>query len=508
MWKKRLAGIGILMALCFASFSPAYAGGINAAEQSIINYYNGTVSYNGKMYQFTEAAKQQAYNKLIADDVDLTAAQAASAIRQANANLKQGIDQGYLVLVSGGETDTQTPDPGEDNNTNQNTETKEPEKPGETETGGEKPVENGNQGSGNETNGNQTGNSENDGKKDEIIDQIIENGNSGSGTGNSDNSGGFSQGQGARPAYKDTQKKNVKDLMRETLKEGEYGKVNVSVSKNDASSLEDAAVTVEQFLKGTVDVVRQNGDVVLSTGLPVKNTGYFIRGFSWMAGIGAGCFICLMIVIVVLWKGKEKNRNYFAVPVIAAAAGAAAIIAFSGDYLEGRLAKWSALWVLGAPQYAYAGETDYREMRSGEAWEPPLQGEQYGEILCDEIGLRAPLYYGDSDDILAMGAGTYAGRNVPGQGGEILVGGHDTTFFTPLQSVQKGSVITVKTRYGEFEYEVTGTKVMDVMKYKERKPKGEELSLYTCYPFGAEDELRKERFFVYAKKTSGTEIGE
>lgn len=88
MWKKRQAGFGIIAILFLALVTPVYAGNINAAEQSIIAYYSGTVSYDGKTYQFTEAAKQQAYNKLMADDVDLTPAQAASAIRQANANLK------------------------------------------------------------------------------------------------------------------------------------------------------------------------------------------------------------------------------------------------------------------------------------------------------------------------------------------------------------------------------------------------------------------------------------
>lgn len=71
MWKKQCAGLGLIFGLLLMIVIPVYAGNINAAEQSIIAYYSGTVSYDGKTYQFTEAAKQQAYNKLMADDVDL-----------------------------------------------------------------------------------------------------------------------------------------------------------------------------------------------------------------------------------------------------------------------------------------------------------------------------------------------------------------------------------------------------------------------------------------------------
>ena len=88
------------------------------------------------------------------------------------------------------------------------------------------------------------------------------------------------------------------------------------------------------------------------------------------------------------------------------------------------------------------------------------------------------------------------------------MGGHDVTYFAPLESVRKGMILTLKTGDGQYGYEVTDTQIMDVKEYKERKPETEELTLYTCYPFGKEGVLRNERFFVYAKKVSGPEIGE
>ena len=110
MWKRKLAGTVAVLGLLLGSAIPVYAGDINAEEQRIIDYYNGTVTYEGKTYYFAEWGKQKAYNKLMEDDVDLTAVQVDSAIRQANANLKRGIDEGYLVEVTENGADTQEPD--------------------------------------------------------------------------------------------------------------------------------------------------------------------------------------------------------------------------------------------------------------------------------------------------------------------------------------------------------------------------------------------------------------
>ena len=66
MWKKQLAAIGLVLGLIASMIVPVpvYAGDINAAEQTIIDYYNGTVTYKGKVYRFTEEGKQKAYNKI------------------------------------------------------------------------------------------------------------------------------------------------------------------------------------------------------------------------------------------------------------------------------------------------------------------------------------------------------------------------------------------------------------------------------------------------------------
>lgn len=446
MWKKRMAGIAIMCGLFLALVMPVYAGDINAAEQSIVAYYNGTVSYDGKTYQFTEDAKQRAYNRLISDDVNLTDAQAAAAIRQANANLQQGISQGYLVEV------------GSD----------EPADPGVTEPGG----------------AGQSGETE------------MQGGSLSDGDVSEPDEDEFEKEDEERQKYSDAQKTDINQFFQESLDEGDYAVIN--------AGLRDNVVTVEQFLKGTVNVVAENGDVVLSTGLPIKNTGYYQGKVNLLPGlIGIACLILIAVF-------AQKKKHYMITPVLCAAAGIALVFAFAQGFIESELGKWNSVFLLGAPEYAYAAQAEDREELAGNFWQSPLQGEQYGEILCEDIGLRVPLYYGDTDDVLEQGAGTYAGESLPGKGGRILVSGHDTTTFAPLESVRKGMAIQVRTLYGQYEYEVTKTEVMDVLEYSDRKDgtEAEELALYTCYPFGAEEELRSERFFVYAKKVSGPEIGE
>lgn len=464
MWKKQWAGLGLLFGLLLVFVMPVYAGNINAAEQSIVSYYNGTVSYDGKTYQFTEAAKQQAYNKLMADDVDLTDAQAASAIRQANANLKQGIEQGYLVEVGGQSSgETETPNDGATDTDILNTET------------GDKNTENGN------TEGN--GTAVPDDKND--VPQ-----------------GGENDGEASKkPSYSDSQKTDINGMIKDALDEGAYAAVNTG-SQEGGSQSKDTSVTIEQFLKGTVNVVKNNGEVVLSTGLPIKNTGYYVKDIRPIAGII--CVVCLILMILVI---RKKKGIYICMPVLTAVMGIALFLTVASGLVKSEVGKWKSLWIHGAPEYTYAAELE-NGADSSKAGMTPLQGEQYGEILCEEIDLKAPLYYGDTDEIFEQGAGTYAGRNLPGQGGEILISGHDTTFFAPLASIQEGMVILIKTNYGQYEYKVTGTEVLDVLEYNERKSETEELVLYTCYPFGAEEELRNERFFVYAEKISGQEIGE
>ena len=132
---------------------------------------------------------------------------------------------------------------------------------------------------------------------------------------------------------------------------------------------------------------------------------------------------------------------------------------------------------------------------------------RYGTISCERIALSAPLYYGDSDEVLQNGVGQYPNNTLPGMGNPMLISGHDATYFEPLANVKIGDIITIVADYGTFRYSVTSKKVMDKSDqsaYNLLQNK-EQLILYTCYPFGQLVGERDNRFFVYCDPvTSGT----
>lgn len=155
----------------------------------------------------------------------------------------------------------------------------------------------------------------------------------------------------------------------------------------------------------------------------------------------------------------------------------------------------------GAP----AGSIDGKEVRF------PFSGEQYGQITCDTIGLDAPVYWYDSDEILLYGAGQSLISSLPGFGEAIILCGHNTTFFACFQDIAPGNVIDFKTNYCDYQYTVTNVQVYhedDLSKLlldKSRQQK-EELIMYTCYPFEMITGRKTERLVVFADRTAGRDV--
>ena len=103
---KKLAW-GVLAGVMFGSIAltgTAFAGSLNANEEELMAIARGTFTYDGVTYRAKESYINEGYYYLIRDDVDVTAEQKQSAIAQVYASVKQGIDEGYLYPVSGGET--------------------------------------------------------------------------------------------------------------------------------------------------------------------------------------------------------------------------------------------------------------------------------------------------------------------------------------------------------------------------------------------------------------------
>lgn len=141
----------------------------------------------------------------------------------------------------------------------------------------------------------------------------------------------------------------------------------------------------------------------------------------------------------------------------------------------------------------------------------PTSGTQYGQIVCEQIGLDTPVYWYDSDDILNYGAGQSPISLPPGFGNVIILSAHNTTFFRCLESAQVGNVIKFHTNYCDYEYTVTNVQVynekdLETLLLEKASAEQEELILYTCYPFHAITGRKTDRLVVFANRTAGIDV--
>ena len=86
----------------------AWAGDINGAEAGVIGAASGTFTYNGKTYRAYSSYINELYSYLARDGVDLSPAQAQTAINYIYSHVGTGVASGYVYEV-GGEDDPNGP---------------------------------------------------------------------------------------------------------------------------------------------------------------------------------------------------------------------------------------------------------------------------------------------------------------------------------------------------------------------------------------------------------------
>ena len=137
----------------------------------------------------------------------------------------------------------------------------------------------------------------------------------------------------------------------------------------------------------------------------------------------------------------------------------------------------------------------------------PNIGDKFARITISGTTVDCDLYYGDTKAILKKGAGQYTGSKLPGFGSTTMVAAHVTTHFKDLKNVEPGDVVTITTTYGVYTYTIESTAIknyQDPSAYDLRAAE-DNLVLYTCYPFDSFT-FTAQRFFVYAKYTSGPPV--
>lgn len=130
----------------------------------------------------------------------------------------------------------------------------------------------------------------------------------------------------------------------------------------------------------------------------------------------------------------------------------------------------------------------------------PTYGSKYATMKIDSINLELPVYYGANYTILKSGIAHDESSFFPGEGGSIIMAGHNfKTFLANLPKADIGDLITLDTTYGTFNYKIYDTKIVnetDVDEVPLQKEK-EILMLYTCWPINNVGHA-SQRYVVYA----------
>jgi sortase A len=150
----------------------------------------------------------------------------------------------------------------------------------------------------------------------------------------------------------------------------------------------------------------------------------------------------------------------------------------------------------------------------------PAPGDPVFKMSLPTIGQEGlTVVEGVGKEQLAMGPGHYPecrrgfskplcteGQEVwPGEVGRTIISGHRTTYDAPfwdLDKIRAGDDITFDTKWGDFTYEVTGTRVVPANSLEIANPDSEkaEVVLTTCNPrFSA-----AERLVVFAEMEDGS----
>lgn len=130
----------------------------------------------------------------------------------------------------------------------------------------------------------------------------------------------------------------------------------------------------------------------------------------------------------------------------------------------------------------------------------PVFGTKYATIEIPKIDVSLPVYYGATYNILKSGIAHDSSSYFPGEGGSVIMAGHNfKTFLANLPKAEIGDEIVVDTTYGTFKYQIYDTKIVKETETSEVPVQKEKeiLMLYTCWPINNIGHA-SQRYVVYA----------
>jgi sortase A len=114
----------------------------------------------------------------------------------------------------------------------------------------------------------------------------------------------------------------------------------------------------------------------------------------------------------------------------------------------------------------------------------PKVGSVIGSLSIPRLKRVIPIVEGTGTKELKKGVGHYIGSVLPGVSDNSVLAGHRDSVFRNLGEVKLGDLLTVKTSYGSFVYEVHKIRIVAANDRTVIVPTPDAvLTLSTCYPF-------------------------
>ena len=114
----------------------------------------------------------------------------------------------------------------------------------------------------------------------------------------------------------------------------------------------------------------------------------------------------------------------------------------------------------------------------------PKVGEVIGTLSIPKIKKTINIIEGTGTKELKLGVGHYVGSVLPGVSDNSVLAGHRDSVFRNLGELKIGDLMTVRTSYGTFVYEVHKIRIVDANDRTVIVPTQDAvLTLSTCYPF-------------------------
>jgi len=115
----------------------------------------------------------------------------------------------------------------------------------------------------------------------------------------------------------------------------------------------------------------------------------------------------------------------------------------------------------------------------------PVNGVDFA-ISIPKLGYFAAVKEGVSSGVLYSGPGHYPGTPWPGQPGMVGVAAHNV-YWENFPDLKPGDEIDLQTRYGNYRYRVTGSRIVNPSDQSVMIPNaaGFHLTLTTCWPLWA-----------------------